>query len=270
MKIFYNKNIKTHKYNLYTPDINKQRTKYRIHCRSFIFKSLFLCVFSLFYISLWNVYDENIVPLTKYIDIVSRNLSEFQNENNNDMKRKNTVNHLDKTNENSQNSYNNETVTLENKHYNDMSKNLSRKELFDVLNSLKECPSNEDLRNIWFHTVDIAKEGLDNLLKESKTSIQKYLDNNIHISTDKYGNKTLLYEKIWNEYISRFSQEVEREEVEYTNEFFSLINDKHTLDDILKFIYSFLEYFEILKKILQEEYHEELLRTIVENMNEKK
>ncbi|KYN93127.1 exported protein (PHISTa), partial [Plasmodium gaboni] len=125
-------------------------------------------------------YDENIVLSTKYIDIISRNLSEFQNENNNDMKRRNTVNHLDKTNESSKNSYNNETLTLENKHYNDMSKNLTKKELFDVLNSLKECPSNEDLRNIWSHTVDIAKEGLDNLLKESKTSVQKYLDNNIH------------------------------------------------------------------------------------------
>ncbi|SOV21823.1 Plasmodium exported protein (PHISTa), unknown function [Plasmodium sp. DRC-Itaito] len=270
MKIFYNKNLKTHKYNLYTPDINKQRTKYRIHCRSFIFKSLFLCIISLFYISLWNVYDENIVLSTKYIDIISRNLSEFQNENNNDMKRKNTVNHLDKTNESSKNSYNNETLTLENKHYNDMSKNLTKKELFDVLNSLKECPSNEDLRNIWSHTVDIAKEGLDNLLKESKTSVQKYLDNNINISHDKYGNQLFVYYEIWNEYISRFSKEVAIEEVEYTNKFFSLINDKHTLDDILKFIYSFLEYFEILKKILQEEYHEELLRTIVENMNEKK
>ncbi|KYN93147.1 exported protein (PHISTa), partial [Plasmodium gaboni] len=127
-----------------------------------------------------------------------------------------------------------------------------------------------DLRNIWSHTVDIAKEGLDNLLKESKTSVQKYLDNNIHISHDKYGNQLFVYDEIWNEYISRFFKEVAIEEVEYTNTFFSLINDKHTLDDILKFIYSFLEYFEILKKILQEEYHEELLRTIVENLNEKK
>ncbi|SOV22392.1 Plasmodium exported protein (PHISTa-like), putative [Plasmodium sp. DRC-Itaito] len=38
--------------------------------------------------------------------------------------------------------------SISNINYNDMSKSLTEKELYDILNSLKECPLNQDLRNI--------------------------------------------------------------------------------------------------------------------------
>ncbi|SOV20000.1 Plasmodium exported protein (PHISTa-like), unknown function [Plasmodium sp. gorilla clade G2] len=262
MAIIYNKKFNTHKYNLYSTNVNRQRMKCRISCRSFIFISLSLCVISLFYLSSWNVHEENIVPSTKYVEIMTRNLSEIENENNNDMKRKNKMNPLDITIQSPSNTYNNETVTLENKPYNDISKSLSEKELYDVLNSLKECPSNEDLRNIWAHTLGVAKEGLDDTLKVLKSLIQKYLDNDVYDE-----RKDWLYDTIWKQNLFSLCEKIATEELEYSIKFFSLINDKHTLDDILKFIYSFLEYFKIFKKELHEKYQRELLEKIAQALH---
>ncbi|KYN93112.1 exported protein (PHISTa) [Plasmodium gaboni] len=154
--------------------------------------------------------------------------------------------------------------------YNDMSKNLTEKELYDVLNSLKECPPKEDLRNIWNHTMGVAKEDLDNLLKESKASIQKYLDNDILKNTERYGIKYFVYDEMWNLYISKFSKEVANEEVEYTKNFYNLINGKHTIDDILKFIYSFLEHFKTIINELHKKHHKDLLETVSKHVNKKK
>ncbi|SOV20060.1 Plasmodium exported protein (PHISTa), unknown function [Plasmodium sp. gorilla clade G2] len=268
MAINYNKNLKKHKYNLNSTDVSRQRMKCGISCRSFILMSLSLYVISLFYLSSWNIYEENIVQSRKNIEIMSRNLSEIENESNNNMQRKNTMNHLDKTNESSPNSFNNETVTLENKNYNDMSKSLTEKELLDLLKSLEECPSKEDLINIWSHTVGVAKEGLDDISKEIKSSIQKHLDKDIYVGTNKYGASTFLYDYTWKGILFNLCGTVAREEIKYTQRFRSLINDKHTLDDILKFIYSFLEYFQILKKELHEKYQTELLHKMAIILNE--
>lgn len=87
-------------------------------------------------------------------------------------KKKNTMNHLDETNDDFKNSNNGEIITLKNKPYNNFSKNLTEKELFDVLNSLEQCPSKEDLKNIWANTHGVAKEGLDDILKVLKALIQ--------------------------------------------------------------------------------------------------
>ncbi|SCQ12813.1 Plasmodium exported protein (PHIST), unknown, putative [Plasmodium sp.] len=56
---------------------------------------------------------------------------------------------------------------------NDMSTFLTEKELYEVLNSLEACPSKEDLKILWSHTIGVAKEGFDDIQKELKESIQK-------------------------------------------------------------------------------------------------
>ncbi|EWC76127.1 hypothetical protein C923_03195 [Plasmodium falciparum UGT5.1] len=149
-----------------------------------------------------------------------------------------------------------------------MSKQLTESELREILNSFKECPPKEDLRNIWTHTIGIAKEGLDDILKALKELIQKYLDNDIYEwETDEYGNKELLYDRIWHQNLYSLCGTIANEERKYTNRFLNLINDKHILDDILIFIYSFLEHFNTLKKELHIKYKEELLRSIAQTMN---
>ncbi|SOV20005.1 Plasmodium exported protein (PHISTa), unknown function [Plasmodium sp. gorilla clade G2] len=164
---------------------------------------------------------------------------------------------------------NQSNISISNINYNDMSKQLTEKELLDVLNSLKECPSKEDLRNIWNHTVGVAKGGLDDIQRELKGLIQKYLDNDTY-RHDIMGREEYLYNNIWQQNLSSLCTTVGSEVVENTNRFFSLINGEHTLDDILKFIYSFLEHFETLKKELHEKHQSELLQKIGQNMKKKK
>lgn len=155
---------------------------------------------------------------------------------------------------------------INNIHYNDMSKNLTEKQFHEVLNALEECPSKEDLKNIWTHTIGVAKEGLDNALNMLKESIQKYLDNYIHVEIDKNNVKIFLYDTLWNETRALFCKTLVTEVVEQANDFFSLINDKHKLDDILKFIYSYLEHFKILKKELYVKNQKELLKEIAQTL----
>ncbi|SOV20988.1 Plasmodium exported protein (PHISTa), unknown function [Plasmodium sp. DRC-Itaito] len=150
-------------------------------------------------------------------------------------------------------------ISICNINYNDMSKNLTEKELFDVLNSLKECPPKEDLRNIWNHTLGVAKEGLDNVYLQLKASIQKYLDDDFLRPISLSTRMVFAYNYRLNGHIFRLIQAVGKEEVEYTINFYNLINGEHTLDDILKFIYSYLEHLKTLKKELHQKHEKELL-----------
>ncbi|SCM18816.1 Plasmodium exported protein (PHISTa), unknown, putative [Plasmodium sp.] len=150
--------------------------------------------------------------------------------------------------------------SINNINYNDLSKTLTETELLEVLNSLKECPSKEDLKNIWNHTINVAKEGFDDINKELKKSIQKYLDNDIYDTTDDLNQREGLYDRLWKGNCSVFYKRVATEVVECTNDFYRLINDEHTLDDILKFIFSFLEHFKQLKKELHEKHQKQLCR----------
>ncbi|SOV20004.1 Plasmodium exported protein (PHISTa), unknown function [Plasmodium sp. gorilla clade G2] len=257
MAIIYNKNFNTHKYNLYSTDLNRERMKYRMPCRFFIFMSL----------CLYNVHEENIVSSTKFIEIVSRKLSEIENENNNNMQRKNIMNHLDETNESSISSKNNKSITLENKQYNNLSKNLTEKELYDVLKSLEEHPSKEDLINIWSHTLGVGKEGFVNVQKELKGFMQKYLDNDV-IGSKNHMGESYVYDSLWKKNLFSLCETIAEQQMEYTKNFYSLINGEHTVDDILKFIYSFLEFFEALKKELHKKHQEELSKetTLASNL----
>ncbi|SOS80825.1 Plasmodium exported protein (PHIST), unknown, putative [Plasmodium sp. gorilla clade G1] len=124
--------------------------------------------------------------------------------------------------------------------YNDMSKPLRENELREVLNSFKVCPPKEDLRNIWIHTIGIAKEGLDVIQKELKASIQKYLDNDFLDRIEHSSHRVFAYDYIFKRHILKNFQEVTSEELLSFKRFLVLIDNKHTLYYILKFIYSFL------------------------------
>ncbi|CDO64823.1 Plasmodium exported protein, unknown function [Plasmodium reichenowi] len=78
----------------------------------------------------------------------------------------------------------------------------------------------KDLRNIWVHTLSIAKEGLDDILKVLKSLIQKYLDNDIYVHIEECVWKYLLYDGIWTENHFKFCQTIGTEEIEYNKSFF--------------------------------------------------
>ncbi|SCQ12884.1 Plasmodium exported protein (PHISTa), unknown, putative [Plasmodium gaboni] len=275
-------------FSLYSDNKNQKRTLRYI---SFKLICLSLYIIGFYYVFLNTSLENKGLQIVKNGNVYERNLSEAQKESNGSQKKRNlklknedvnktkdntnniksneqniqeriySINHDDENNhvENKSNS------SINNINYNDMSKNLTEKELYDVLNSLKECPPKEDLRNIWTHTLGIAKEGLDNIYQQLKASIQKYLDNDISVFS--YVGLHMLfnsyvYKDIWNRNMSRFYKTLVTEELEYNNKFFSLINGKHTLDDILKFIYSFLEHFKTLKKQLHKQHQKELLADV--------
>ncbi|SOV84267.1 Plasmodium exported protein (PHISTa), unknown, putative [Plasmodium sp.] len=177
------KNKKNLFFSLYHDNENK---KGKLHYISFKFLCLSLYIIGFYYIFLNISLENKSLEIVKISNLYERNLVE-----------------------------NKSNSPVCNINYNDMSRKLTEKELHDVLNSLETCPPKEDLKNIWNHTIGVAKEGLDD--------IQKLL---------------------------------------YTKDFFSLINGKHTIDDILKFIYSFLEHFETLKKELYKKYQKELLADV--------
>ncbi|SOS78212.1 Plasmodium exported protein (PHIST), unknown, putative [Plasmodium sp. gorilla clade G1] len=266
---------------------DEENIKGKLHFISFTFLCLIFYMIGFFYIFLNISLEKRSLEFVQIGNVYKRSLSEVEIYNKEpEMKRnlkhkkgdlnksKHNINKI-KYNEQSVEKYKNiinknlwninmedeNNSYIKNVDYNDMSKNLTEKELRDVLDSLKECPSEEDLKNIWNHTIGVAKEGFDNVMNMLKGLIQKYLDNDIYLDTDKYG-KCFLYDSIWKQCRTGFCQTVATEVLEYTNKFFNLINDKHTLDDILKFIYSFLEHFTTLKKVLHEKYHKELLDKI--------
>ncbi|SOV16411.1 Plasmodium exported protein (PHISTa-like), unknown function [Plasmodium sp. gorilla clade G2] len=265
MAIIYTCNLKEDQYNPYSTDLNRERMECRIPRRSILFISLSLCVISLFYISLLDVFHENVIQRTKYNVIISRNLSQSENKNKN-VQRKNVKKLLEEMHESSINSKNNKGITSENKDNNDVSKKLKEKELYDILNSLKECPPKDDLNNIWNHAMGVVKEDFDNVLYDLETSIQEYLDSDYSYSYCCVKFKPV-YASILEENIARFNGTFEKELKKYTDKFFSLIKGKPTLDDILKFIYSFLEHFRTLKKELHKKHKKELLRKVEEPWN---
>ncbi|SCQ12717.1 Plasmodium exported protein (PHIST), unknown, putative [Plasmodium gaboni] len=196
-------------------------------------------------------YKKEDVSKTKSNENIKSNeekVEENKHSTNNDMKNSNVEN---KSN-----------ISISNINYNDISKSLTEKELFEVLNSFEECPAKEDLRNIWNHTMGVAKEDLDNIYQQLKASIQKYLDDDFLVTLDHSSRDVFAYNHRLKEHISRIIQAVGNEEVEYTKDFYKLINNKHTLDDILKFIYSYLERLKTLKKELHQKHQKGLLADV--------
>ncbi|SOV20584.1 Plasmodium exported protein (PHISTa), unknown, putative [Plasmodium sp. DRC-Itaito] len=251
---------------------------------SFKFVCLSLYVIGFYYVFLNTSLEKKGLQIVNICNVYERNLSEAQTKNkgpkwkkylklkNEDVNKTKSNGNIksneekveenkDCTNNDMKNNHveNKSNSSMNNINYNDMSKNLTEKELYDVLNSLKECPPKEDLRNLWTHTRGIAKEGVEDIVKELKVLIQKYLDNDIYEGGFYMTNMSYVYESIWDKNMSRFYKTLVTEEILSTNNFFSLINGKHTLDDILKFIYSYLEHFKTLKKELHQKHQKELL-----------
>ncbi|SOV20440.1 Plasmodium exported protein (PHISTa), unknown function [Plasmodium sp. gorilla clade G2] len=268
---------------LYSDNMNQKGTLRYI---SFKFICLSLYVIGFYYVFLNTYLEKKGLQIVNISNVYERNLSEAEKNSNGSQRKRNLkfknedvnktqTNGNIKSNEKkvqenndcanndmkNNNVENKSNSSINNVNYNDMSKHLTEKELYDVLDSLKECPSKEDLRNIWSHTVGVAKEGVVDIQKALKASIQKYLDNDF-LNKFIQGKDHYVYNFRLKEHITNILAAVATEEGEYTKHFYTLINKKHTLDDILKFIYSFLEHFKTLKKQLYEQHQKELLNDV--------
>ncbi|SOV84045.1 hypothetical protein, putative [Plasmodium sp.] len=258
----------------YTAD---EKKKAKLHYISFKLLCLSLYIIGFYYVFLNISLENKSLDIAKNFNICKRNLGEAE-KNNKGSKRKKNLNNkkedINKTKHNTHNikwndqkveenksSANNDldnskvenksNISISNINYNDMSKNLTEKQLLDVLNSLEECPSKEDVLNLWRHTLGVNRERLNASLNELFNVFPK---NSIDFSfiPNKEGN-TLSYTTIWNKCVSEFGTETSINETRFTKEFYELINNKSSIDDIRNFIFSCLDEFEQKYKELYKE-----------------
>ncbi|SOV84206.1 Plasmodium exported protein (PHISTa), unknown function [Plasmodium sp.] len=210
--------------------------KVKLRYISFKLICLSLYMIGFYYIFLNIILENTKLENVKISKVYERNLGEAQKNNNGvqwEKKVKDEKEDIDKTKDNNNNVKYGRNISISSiNNNNDMSTFLTEKELYEVLNSLEACPSKEDLKILWSHTIGVAKEGFDDIQKELKESIQKYLDNDIY-PIYRCIKGSFGYKRIWNENIFGIYSTVANDEIEYSKRFISLINGKHTLDDVL-------------------------------------
>ncbi|SOV11119.1 Plasmodium exported protein (PHISTa), unknown function [Plasmodium sp. gorilla clade G2] len=189
-------------------------------------------------------------------DIYRRNLSELESVNN---KRLRSSSHKNKLRSTLDEKNNNIPLSSQynNINYNDLSKQLTLEDLHNVLDNLKERPSNEDLHNIWNQVLGVAKYGFDDMLKDLSYYIEEYLltyeYQTYHHMSDRVVSVNTEY-RTWYKSMHDIAVALSSTDVENTLKFFSLIKDGASLDEMINFIYLFLKYYETLKIDLYNEH----------------
>ncbi|SOV10298.1 Plasmodium exported protein (PHISTa), unknown function [Plasmodium sp. gorilla clade G2] len=189
-------------------------------------------------------------------DIYSRNLSELESVKNKGLRsssdKKTLKNSIDEKNNNIPLS-----SQCNNINYNDLSKQLTLDDLHNVLDNLEERPSDEDLRNIWNQVLGIAKYGFDDMLKDLSYYIEEYLlkyeYQTYHHMSDRVVSVNTEY-RTWYKSMHDIAVALSSTDVENTRNFYSLIKDGASLDEMKKFIYLFLKYYDTLKIDLYNEH----------------
>ncbi|SOV73818.1 Plasmodium exported protein (PHISTa), unknown, putative [Plasmodium sp. gorilla clade G3] len=247
----------------YSSDENHKRI---LHYISFKFLCLSLYMIGLYYVFLTNLYEYNSLEQIKGCNDCLRNLSEvktpkekklkkgfFKNEKKS--KNENKVNNKDTNKQNSDESKsccsgNSAFNQMENENkdptnyinYNDMSMQLTKEQLYDVLNSLTKVPPKENLIHLWSQTLGVNKEGLDVLLKDLLTYIPENTIND-RINVVKYKESPDPYARMWFNFMGEFGRATLNEN-DFTRTFYDLIKGKPSIDDIRNYIFSFLEEFQ--------------------------
>ncbi|SCQ12568.1 Plasmodium exported protein (PHISTa), unknown, putative [Plasmodium sp.] len=241
---------------------NKKGTLHYISFK-FLFLSLYMIVFYYVFLNKWNEYNSLIY--IKSFNVCSRNLSEvkipekdklqksfFKNEKRS--KKKNKVNKEDANEKNSDESksFNGDSksnqVENENKcstnyiNYKDISVQLTKEQLFDVLNSITKVPPKENLTHLWNQTLGVNKELLDILIKDLLTFFPKNKINDCLAITHLRLIKDP-YVLMWFHFMNEFGK-VTLNETDFTRKFYDLIKGKPSIDDIRNYIFSFLETFQ--------------------------
>ncbi|SOS81603.1 Plasmodium exported protein (PHISTa), unknown function [Plasmodium sp. gorilla clade G1] len=143
--------------------------------------------------------------------------------------------------ESNQNENENDDATID-INYNDISIQLTKEQLFDVLNSLKKVPPKENLIHLWNHTLGVNKKVLDDLIKD----LLKYFPKNSISNRFAFSDFKMTegcYTKMWFDFMSDFGKATMNEN-EHTRSFYGLIERQASIDDIRNYIFSFLEEYE--------------------------
>ncbi|SOV20236.1 Plasmodium exported protein (PHISTa), unknown function [Plasmodium sp. gorilla clade G2] len=141
--------------------------------------------------------------------------------------------------------------------YNDLSKQLTLEDLHNVLDKLKERPSDKDLYNIWNHALGISKEGFHDMIRELALYIEDYLLTYEYQTYHHFGDRIVsVYSKYrtWRKSMNEIGLALSSTDRDHTLKFFSLIEDGASLDEMKEFIYLFIKYYDTLKNDLFKEH----------------
>ncbi|SOV22738.1 Plasmodium exported protein (PHISTa), unknown function [Plasmodium sp. DRC-Itaito] len=255
--IFDNKNDVNNKdKDVYSYNLNKMNNKSNKTYSSFHFMCVVLCIISLFCITLSNLYENNTSLSIEHDKLFIRTLSEAEKENYTSIENiyKETILVDESNNSNIKNKVDIKTIDI-----NDFSRQLTKEELYDVLNTLEEIPPKRVLINLWYQSLNIAKDMKD-LLKELKGYVDEYLNKNNTYDCDNFINDN---NSIWIDCLNDIVETLSSEEMEYIEKFHNLLNKDVTVNDIVNFIYECINYFDELKKKLFDKYKEDFEEKIM-------
>ncbi|SOV13762.1 Plasmodium exported protein (PHIST), unknown function [Plasmodium sp. DRC-Itaito] len=173
---------------------------------------------------------------------------ELSQNNNNDNKNNNSTNNV---NNNIGNVSNDSGNVLSKKikrktylNYNDLTKQLTKEELFYVLNSLKKVPGRRNLNNIWRHADGLISDILNEKLNDLNVYIQEYKKKyeTLHDEQSYRISKSGLMEK----FLDEFDERIMEQKMTYSSNFKLLIIKCESIDEIKNFIHTFIDDLEKL------------------------
>ncbi|EUR72724.1 hypothetical protein PFBG_02299 [Plasmodium falciparum 7G8] len=186
--------------------------------------------------------------INKQADEDNEEVSQNNNNSNNNSKNNNSNNNVNNNISNVSNDSGNvvgkKIKKKTNLNYNDMTKQLTKEELFYVLDSLKKVPGRRNLNNIWKHALGVISDILDEKLIDLNVYIQKY-KKKYESKRDEQSyriSKSGLMEK----YLDEFDERIMEQRMTYSSNFKHLIHKSPSLDDIKNFIHTFIDDLEKL------------------------
>ncbi|SPJ10434.1 Plasmodium exported protein (PHISTa), unknown function [Plasmodium sp. DRC-Itaito] len=255
--IFENNNDVNNKdKNIYSFNSNKMNNKSNKFYSSFHFLCLVVFIISLFFIALTNIYENNTSLSIKHDKLFMRTLSEIEKENYTSIE--NTIKETKLNDESNKSSIKNK-VDFKTIDMNDFSRQLTKDELYDVLNSLEEIPPKRVLINLWYQSLNIAKD-MKELMKELKGYVDEYLNKNNPYDCDNFINDN---NSIWIDCLNDIVETLSSEEMKYIEKFHNLLDNDVTVNDIVYFIYKCINYFDELKKKLFYKYKQDFEEKIM-------
>ncbi|SOV17271.1 Plasmodium exported protein (PHISTa), unknown function [Plasmodium sp. gorilla clade G2] len=258
----------------------KKRTYWYKNCT---FTYLLIIIVSISLIKFMTLYENRIISSLHFNNKYARILDEHENDYYSRVKSKNPKNNIrTKKDDESRNRYNNININVNdigneqmsknniyfhnnpndsgyismnvsneslNLNYNDNTNSLTKEQLFEIINSLKEVPSDEDLENIWKHAICVAKEGLGRMIKK----LYFYLDSYMDEYEEMQKQKCFCFRKeISEDFMDEINETLLSHEKSYTYKFYKLLRKRRTVEKLKKFIFTFIDKME---KLINYLYH---------------
>ncbi|CDO65809.1 Plasmodium exported protein (PHISTa), unknown function [Plasmodium reichenowi] len=266
-------------FTLYIENYKKKERKYWYKISIFTYLLIFIVSISL--INLMTLYENRIISSIHFNNKYARILDDHENDYYSSLKRRYSKNNIrTKKDDESWSLHNNmnknnrvnsdmskNDIRIHNKHndsgyisrnesndslylnYNDTTKPLTKEQLFEIINALKEIPSDEDLENIWKHAISVAKEGLGRMIKK----LYFYLDGYMDEYEEMQKQKCFCFRKeISEDFMDEINETLLSHEKSYTYKFYKLISTKRTVEKLKNFIFTFIDKME---KIINYLYH---------------